>query len=81
VTPAEAADRKLRAFTLFTNAYDQVRRGVMYLRWDEGDADSLAPSLYKGRGGPRGASADKGEASGEGEPEKLEGDDGEKKAG
>ncbi len=56
-TPAEAADRKVRAFTLFTAAYDQVRRGVTYLRWDEGDAESLAPSLYKGRGGSRGASS------------------------
>ncbi len=80
VTPAEAADRKLRAFTLFTTAYDQVRRGVTYLRWDEGDAESLAPSLYKGRGGPRGASASAGkeEASDEGELEKPEGGDGEK---
>jgi hypothetical protein len=55
VTPAEAADRKLRAFTLFTTAYDQVRRAVSFLRWNEGDADSLAPSLYRGRGGSRAA--------------------------
>jgi hypothetical protein len=61
-TPAEAADRKVRAFTLFAGAYDQVRRGVSYLRWNEGDADSLAPSLYKGRGGSR--SAAKVEANG-----------------
>jgi hypothetical protein len=38
MTPVEAADRKLRAFTLFTGAYDQVRRAVSYLRWNEGDA-------------------------------------------
>lgn len=66
-TPAEAADRKLRAFTLFTTAYDQVRRAVSYLRWNEGDADSLAPSLYKGRGGSRSASAAKGEGEGSGD--------------
>jgi hypothetical protein len=83
VTPAEAADRKLRAFTLFTTAYDQVRRAVTYLRWNEGDADSLAPSLYKGRGGSRGASASaaKEEGSGEGETGEPEGGDGEKKGG
>lgn len=68
VTPAEAADRKVRAFTLFTTAYDQVRRAVTFLRWNEGDADSLAPSLYKGRGGSRSASVAKGDTSGEGAP-------------
>ena len=56
VAPAEAADRRARAFTLFVRAYDQVRRAVGYIRWDEGDADLVAPSLYKGRGG-RGTSA------------------------
>ena len=87
-TPAEAADRKVRAFTLFTTAYDQVRRAVTYLRWNEGDADSLAPSLYKGRGGSRGASAAKGEGSGAGDLEDRVGGaapggggDGEKKGG
>jgi hypothetical protein len=64
-TPAEAADRKVRAFTLFTRAHDQVRRAVTYLRWNEGDADTLAPSLYKGRGGSRSASAPKGDGSGD----------------
>src|SRR5512132_3793744 len=66
VKPAEAAFRKARAFTLFVTADDQGRRAVTYLRWNEGDADSLAPSLYKGRGGSRGASTAKGEGSGEG---------------
>ncbi len=63
VTPAEAADRKVRAFTLFNKAYDQARRAVIYLRWNEGDADTLAPSLYKGRGGSRSASASREEAA------------------
>ena len=87
-TPAEAADRKVRAFTLFTTAYDQVRRAVTYLRWNEGDADSLAPSLYKGRGGSRGARAAKGEGRGAGDLEDRVGGaapggggDGEKKGG
>jgi hypothetical protein len=81
VTPVEAADRKLRAFTLFTGAYDQVRRAVSYLRWNEGDADSLAPSLYKGRGGSRSAAKVEGDESGDVAPaaEPVAGADGEKK--
>lgn len=45
-----AAETRSRAFTLFMNAYDQVRRAATYLRWDEGDADTIVPSLYAGRG-------------------------------
>lgn len=48
--PTEAADRRARAFALLVHAYDQTRRAVAYLRWDEEDADTIAPSLYKGRG-------------------------------
>ncbi|WP_437769705.1 hypothetical protein WMF27_06945 [Sorangium sp. So ce281] len=48
--PTEAADRRARAFALLVRAYDQSRRAVAYLRWDERDADTIAPSLYKGRG-------------------------------
>ena len=47
---ARAADQRLRAFALFVRAYDACRRAVTYLRWDEGDADTIAPSLFKGRG-------------------------------
>ncbi len=56
VAPAEAADRRARAFTLFVRAWDELRRAITYLRWHEGDADQIAPSLYRGRGG-RGSSA------------------------
>jgi hypothetical protein len=45
-----ASDRRQRAFTLFTSAYDQTRRAISYLRWNQGDLDSFAPSLYAGRG-------------------------------
>lgn len=38
-----------QAFTVFVRAYDQTRRGVTYLRWDEGDADKIVPSLYPHR--------------------------------
>jgi len=47
---AEVALQRQRNFTLFLNAYDQVRRAVSYLRWNEGDVDRIAPSLYSGRG-------------------------------
>lgn len=43
------SDLRQRVFTLFASAWDDVRRGVTYLRWKEGDADKLAPSLYAGR--------------------------------
>ncbi|WP_437776921.1 hypothetical protein [Sorangium sp. So ce1097] len=49
--PTEAADKRARAFALLVHAYDQIRRAVAFLRWDEGDADEIAPSLYKGRTG------------------------------
>lgn len=42
-----AADAlRQKAYTLFVNAYDQVRRAVMYLRQKERDADEIAPSLF-----------------------------------
>ena len=42
---AAAADVRIRAFTLLDEAYDAVRRAVTYLRWDEDDADAIAPPL------------------------------------
>lgn len=45
----EWIDMRARAFTLAINDYAEVRRGVNYLRWYHEDADSYAPSLYKGR--------------------------------
>jgi hypothetical protein len=50
---SEANDQRRRNFTLLAQAYDQVRRGLSYLRWSEGDTDEIAPSLYRGRGGSR----------------------------
>jgi hypothetical protein len=44
-----SAQTRQRSFTLFLRAYDEVRRAVSYLRWHEGDADSITPSLYAGR--------------------------------
>jgi hypothetical protein len=50
---AEAAEIRARAFTLFSHAYDDARRAMIFLRWHEGDADTIAPSLYAGRGSGR----------------------------
>jgi len=47
---ADVSEQRQRNFTLFTNAYDQVRRAITFLRWSENDLDVLAPSLYAGRG-------------------------------
>ena len=43
----------LRAASLFYRAYDQGRRAMSHLRWDEGDAADFTPSLV----GPRGPRA------------------------
>lgn len=51
VVAAESSAQRQRHFTLFVNAYDQVRRAISFLRWDEDDLESIAPSLYAGRGG------------------------------
>lgn len=47
---AKLADLRRRVFTLFFNAYDETRRAVTYLRWRQGDAEKIAPSLLRDRG-------------------------------
>jgi hypothetical protein len=46
---AAATDQRLRAFTRFITVYEDARRAVGYLRARQGDADTIAPSLYPGR--------------------------------
>jgi hypothetical protein len=48
IAASQSAQRQ-RNFTLFANAYDQVRRAITFLRWNEDDVDDIAPSLYAGR--------------------------------
>jgi hypothetical protein len=43
------ADRKNRALRLMLDAYDGARRAVHYLRWQQDDAESYAPSLFARR--------------------------------
>jgi hypothetical protein len=60
---ASTSDIRARALTLLLRVYDSARRVVAYLRWNENDADSIAPSLYAGRTGTRKkASSDAAEA-------------------
>ena len=40
------SEARVRAFTLLNTSYDAIRRAVDYVRWDEGDAELIAPSLY-----------------------------------
>jgi hypothetical protein len=46
---AAASEARLRAFTQLIRLYEDARRAVAYLRAAEGDADTIAPSLYPGR--------------------------------
>jgi hypothetical protein len=50
-----ASEARMRAFTKFTQVYDETRRAVGYLRAPQGDADSIAPTLYPGRPKRRGS--------------------------
>ena len=50
--PSKIADVSVdrqKTFTLFVTAYDQLRRAITFIRWNEGDADEIAPSLYAGK--------------------------------
>lgn len=47
---AAAMDLRMRAFTRVFQTYEDARSAVEYLRRREGDADSIAPSLYAGKG-------------------------------
>jgi len=46
---AAAIDQRRRAFTLLINLYEDIRRAVAYLRGRKRDAETIVPSLYRGR--------------------------------
>jgi hypothetical protein len=48
--PSDGSLRVRRAWTLLDRAYSQCRRALQFLRFDEGDADSIAPSLRRNAG-------------------------------
>jgi hypothetical protein len=45
---------RAQAFALFAHAYAEAQRGAAYLRWYEGDAHRIVPSLYNRGRKPRG---------------------------
>ncbi|RYZ46949.1 MAG: hypothetical protein EOO72_00745 [Myxococcaceae bacterium] len=51
----EAQQMRQRAFSLFVHTYDQVRRAITYLLWDDpARLEAVCPSLYTGQRGKRG---------------------------
>lgn len=44
-----SGELRRRAYTLFVQTYEEVRRAVTYVRWEEGDVDQIIPSLFAGR--------------------------------
>lgn len=61
VEPSDAHHVRAQALELFVAAYEECRRGVSHLRWHEGDAALIVPSLYPGRGaGKNGDEQEKG---------------------
>jgi hypothetical protein len=68
----DTESQRARAFTLLVNAYDACRHALSYLRWKEGDADTLAPSLFKKRPGRKPGAGKKEEEGGEAPAEASE---------
>jgi hypothetical protein len=50
VATGAASLLRQQAFTLLLAAYDEVQRAISFLRWHEDDVESIAPSLWAGRG-------------------------------
>jgi hypothetical protein len=50
---AAAARDRQAAYSLFIEAYDEVRAAIAYVRRKEDDVDNIMPSLYAGRNGGR----------------------------
>ncbi|HEU4408596.1 MAG TPA: hypothetical protein VFS43_25265 [Polyangiaceae bacterium] len=46
--PSEAEEDRIKAFWLYHGVYEESRRATAYVRWYEGDADQLVPSLFQG---------------------------------
>lgn len=58
VERARTANMRMRAFTLFIQAYDDARRAIVYLLGSEKAADAVIPSLYAGRTGRKKANGE-----------------------
>lgn len=49
-TPSEAEQLRAKAVSLFLTAYDEVERGMKYLRYHEDDMRDIVPSIYQNNG-------------------------------
>lgn len=49
-TQLPVREMRARALTLLVRSYDEIRRMLAFVRWSQGDADDIAPSLYARRG-------------------------------
>lgn len=49
VAPTDRRHVRAQAYTAFVRVYSQAQRAVTYLRWDQGDAQQIVPSLYHRR--------------------------------
>lgn len=67
VEPSDPHHVRAQALELFVRAYEECRRGVSHLRWHEGDAGRIVPSLYPGRGAGRNGGEDEERAEDAGE--------------
>src|SRR6188768_1476068 len=47
---AAAVEQRLRVFKLTVHAYDEARAAIAFVRRREGDAESITPNLYTGKG-------------------------------
>ena len=55
-SPAQEAaviEQRQRVFTLMMRAYDETRAAIAFVRRREGDAESITPNLYTGKGRSR----------------------------
>lgn len=50
---ARSALVRQRAYSLVFREYEAIRSAVFFLRWEQEDAESFAPSLFAGRRSPR----------------------------
>jgi hypothetical protein len=50
VATGAASLQRQQAFTLLLQAYNEVRRAITFLRWNEDDVETIVPSLWAGRG-------------------------------
>jgi hypothetical protein len=47
---SDLVEERMRAFTQVIEVYEEARAAVAFLRREHGDADSIAPNLYTGKG-------------------------------